>query len=128
VVSQLRNQQNRQCYSSTASRANWQQRRLRAARPRIIMVVQKATVQPVSKYGLPIEAASLASSSVCSVVRSSCSSGPKRGSRLRFRDEIARVAGASVVASLEAPGCATASAWRDLLEGSRRATDEWPSA
>ena len=89
------------------------------------MVVQKATVQPVSKYGLPIEAGvigfliGLLGGAVFVLVRA------QRGSRLRFRDEIARVAGASVVASLEAPGCATASAWRDLLEGSRRATDEW---
>ena len=89
------------------------------------LVLQKATVQPVSRYGLPIEAGiigfliGLLGGAVFVLIRA------QRGSRLRFRDEIARVAGAPVVASLEAPGCTTASAWRALLEGAPRATDEW---
>lgn len=89
------------------------------------MVVQKATVQPLSKYQLPIQAGiigfviGLLGGAVFVLVRA------QRGSRLRFRDEIARVACAPVIASLEAPGCTTASAWRDLLERAQRATDEW---
>ena len=89
------------------------------------LVVQKATVQPMSKYGLPIEAGiigfliGLLGGAVFVLVRA------QRGSRLRFRDEIARVAGAPVLASLEAPGCTTASEWRELLEGAPRASDEW---
>ena len=49
----------------------------------------------------------------------------QRGHRLRLRDEIARTAGAPVIASLDAPSCTTPSAWRDLLEGRPRATTEW---
>ncbi len=89
------------------------------------LVLQKATVQPVSRYELPIEAGiigfviGLLGGAVFVLIRA------QRGSRLRFRDEIARVAGAPVIASLEAPGCTTASAWRELLEGAPRATEEW---
>ena len=89
------------------------------------LVLQKATVQPLSKYRLPIEAGiigffiGLLGGVVIVLVRA------QRETRLRTRDEIARVAGAPVVASLEAPGCATAAAWRELLEGAHRATDEW---
>ncbi len=89
------------------------------------LVLQKATVQPVSKYELPIEAGiiglliGLLGGAVFVLVRA------QRGSRLRFRDEFARVAGAPVVSSLEAPACATTSAWRELLEGTHRAGDEW---
>ena len=69
-------------------------------------MLQKATVQPMSKYGLPIEAGiigfliGLLGGAVFVLIRA------QRGGRLRFRDEIARVAGAPVLASLEAPGCA----------------------
>ncbi len=89
------------------------------------LVLQKATVEPLSKYRLPIEAGiigffiGLLGGVVFVLVRA------QRETRLRTRDEIARVAGAPVVASLEAPGCATAAAWRELLEGAHRATDEW---
>ena len=89
------------------------------------LVLQKATVQPVSAYGLPIEAGILGfligslGGAIFVLIRA------QRESRLRFRDEIARVAGAPVIASLEAPGCTTASAWRTLLEGAPRASDEW---
>ncbi len=89
------------------------------------LVLQKATVQPLSKYKLPLElgiiglVVGLLCGAIFVLVRA------QRGSRLRFRDEIARVAGASVIASLEAPRCTTASAWRELLEGTHRASDEW---
>jgi hypothetical protein len=88
-------------------------------------VLQKATVQPVSRYGLPIEAGilGLLIGSIGGAI--SVLIGAQRGTRLRFRDEIARVAGAPVLASLEAPGCTTASAWRALLQGAPRASDEW---
>ena len=49
----------------------------------------------------------------------------QRNPRLRLRDEIARAAGAPVVASLESPLCSTPSTWRDLLATRPRATDEW---
>ena len=89
------------------------------------LVLQKATVQPVSRYKPPIEAGivgfliGLLGGAIFVLIRA------QRGSRLRFRDEIARAAGAPVIATLEAPGCTTASAWRALLEGVPRATDEW---
>jgi len=89
------------------------------------LVLQKATVQPTSRYGLPIEAGiiglliGLLGGAISVLIRA------QRGSRLRFRDEIARVAGAPVLASLEAPGCTTASEWRALLKGAPRAGDEW---
>ena len=79
----------------------------------------------MSRYELPIEAGiigfliGLLGGAVFVLIRA------QRRSRLRFRDEIARVAGAPVIASLEAPGCTTASAWRELLEGAPRATEEW---
>jgi len=88
-------------------------------------ILQRATVQPASRYALPIEAgiigfaAGLLGSSVFVLVRL------QRGRRLRLRDEIARTAGAPVIASLEAPSCTTPSAWRDFLEGRPRATSEW---
>ena len=49
----------------------------------------------------------------------------QRGHKLRLRDEIARVASAPVVASLEATRCHTPSDWRALLEERPRATTEW---
>jgi len=89
------------------------------------LVVQKATAQPVARYKLPIQAGiigfviGLLGGMVFVLIRA------QRRRRLRFRDEIARVAGAPVIASLEARGCTTASAWRALLEGTPRATEEW---
>lgn len=88
-------------------------------------ILQKATIQPVSKYRGPIEAAiigmaiGLLGSTAFVLVRL------QSGRRLRLRDEIARIAGAPVIGSLESPRCVTPSGWRDLLEGRPRATDEW---
>ena len=88
-------------------------------------ILQKATAQPTSRYGFPIEAGIIAfalgllGSTVFVLVRL------QRGHRLRLRDEIARTAGAPVIASLDAPSCTTPAAWRDLLEGRPRATTEW---
>ena len=88
-------------------------------------ILQKATIQPVSKYSLPTEAGiigfilGLLGSAVFVLVRL------QRGHRLRLRDEIARVASAPVVASLEATRCHTPSDWRALLEERPRATTEW---
>jgi len=88
-------------------------------------ILQKATAQPGSRYRFPIEAGIIAftlgllGGAVFVLVRL------QRGHRLRFRDEIARTAGAPVIASLGAPSCTTPSAWRDLLEGRPRATTEW---
>jgi capsular polysaccharide biosynthesis protein len=88
-------------------------------------ILQKATIQPVSKYSLPIEAGiigfilGLLGSGVFVLVRL------QRGHKLRLRDEIARVASAPVVASLEATRCNTPSDWRELLEERPRATTEW---
>jgi capsular polysaccharide biosynthesis protein len=89
------------------------------------LVLQKATVQPMSRYRLPVEAGiigfliGLLGGAISVLIRA------QRGSRLQFRDEIARVAGAPILASLEAPGCTTASEWRTLLKGAPRASDEW---
>lgn len=88
-------------------------------------ILQKATAQPASRYGFPIEAGVIAfaigllGGAAFVLVRL------QRGHRLRLRDEIARTAGAPVIASLDAPSCTTPSAWRDLLEGRPRATTEW---
>jgi hypothetical protein len=49
----------------------------------------------------------------------------QRGHRLRLRDEIARVASAPVIASVESTRCNTPSDWRELLEERPRATTEW---
>jgi len=88
-------------------------------------ILQMATVQPTSKYVFPIEAAIIAfasgalGSAVFVLVRL------QHGHRLRLRDEIARTAGAPVIASIDAPRCTTVSAWRELLAGRPRATTEW---
>jgi len=88
-------------------------------------ILQTATAQPASRYAFPIKAGIIAfalgllGSAVFVLVRL------QRGHRLRFRDEIARTAGAPVIASLDAPSCTSPSAWRDLLEGRPRATTEW---
>ncbi len=50
----------------------------------------------------------------------------QRDRRLRLRDEIARTAGAPVIASLEVNGCTTVAAWRQLIESRLPATAEWP--
>lgn len=88
-------------------------------------ILQKATTQPVSKYGFPIEAAIIGfligalGSTAFVLVRL------QNGRRLRLRDEFARIAGAPVIGSLESPRCTSPSDWRDLLEAPARATDEW---
>jgi capsular polysaccharide biosynthesis protein len=88
-------------------------------------ILQRATAQPASRYAFPITAGIIAfalgllGGAVFVLVRL------QRGHRLRFRDEIARTAGAPVIASLDAPSCTTSSAWRDLFEGRPRATTEW---
>jgi capsular polysaccharide biosynthesis protein len=90
-------------------------------------VLQTATVQPSSRYRFPIE-----TSIIGFVLGGLCSAvivllRLQRGHRLRFRDEIARAAGAPVIASLDAPNCTTVSAWRDLLaEREPASADEWP--
>ena len=88
-------------------------------------IFQSATAQPKSAYALPIEAGiigfalGLLGASIFVLIRL------QRGHRLRHRDEIARAAGAPVIASLDAPSCTNASAWRELLESQPRATNEW---
>lgn len=88
-------------------------------------VLQTATAQPASKYVLPIEVGIIAfalgglGSAAFVLIRL------QRGHRLRLRDEIPRTAGAPVIASLDAPRCRSVSAWRDLLAGPPRATNEW---
>jgi capsular polysaccharide biosynthesis protein len=88
-------------------------------------ILQKATTQPTSKYSLPIQAGiigiviGLLGSTAFVLMRL------QNGRRLRLRDEIARVAGAPVIASLESPRCITLFDWRSLLEERPRATDEW---
>lgn len=88
-------------------------------------IFQLATAQPASRYTFPIEAGAIAfilgalGGAVFVLIRL------QRRHRVRFRDEMARTAGASVIASLDAPSCTTVSAWRDLLAGQPRATTEW---
>ncbi len=88
-------------------------------------ILQKAALQPPSKYRLPVEAGvigfgiGLLGGTAFVLIRL------QRGHRLRLRDEIARAAGAPVIASIEAPSCTTPSAWRELLDGPPRATTEW---
>ena len=89
-------------------------------------ILQSAAVQPVSEYRLPVTAGivgfaiGLLGSAAFVLIRL------QRSRRLRFRDEIARAAGAPVIASLEGcSSCTTASAWRELLESRPRATAEW---
>jgi capsular polysaccharide biosynthesis protein len=88
-------------------------------------ILQKATTQPASKDTSPIEASfigmviGLLGSTAFVLLRL------QRGRRLRLRDEIARVAGAPIIASLESPRCNTLFDWRALIEERPRATDEW---
>jgi capsular polysaccharide biosynthesis protein len=88
-------------------------------------ILQRATAQPVSKFVLPLEAGiigaviGLLGAIVFVLLRL------QRGYRLRLRDEIARAAGASVIASLDAQICTAPSAWREFLESQPRATNEW---
>ena len=87
-------------------------------------ILQKATTQPVAKQ-IPIESAFIGV--VIGVLGSTAFvlMRLQNRRRLRLRDEIARVAGAPVIGSLESPRCVTPSEWRQLLEGQPRATDEW---
>ncbi len=88
-------------------------------------ILQKATTQSASRYAYPLEAGVVAfaigllGGAVFVLVRL------QHSRRLRLRDEIARTAGAAVVASLDAPRCNSPSAWRELLETRPRATTEW---
>jgi capsular polysaccharide biosynthesis protein len=88
-------------------------------------ILQKAATQPASKYKLPIEFGiigiliGLLGSTAFVLMRL------QGGRRLRLRDEIARVAGAPVIGSVESPRCVTPSEWRALLEERPRATDQW---
>ncbi len=88
-------------------------------------ILQKATTQPASKVTFPIEAGiigiliGLLGSTAFVLMRL------QSGHKLRLRDEIARVAGAPVIASLESARCITLFDWRALLEERPRATDEW---
>ncbi len=90
-----------------------------------IHILQKAAVLPELKYRSAIEAGiigfgvGIVGSIAFVLLRR------QRDRRLRLRDEIARAAGAPVIASLEAPSCTTASAWRRLLKSQPRATAEW---
>lgn len=89
------------------------------------LILQNAVSQPVSQFGFPLTAglvgfaAGLLGSAVFVLVRL------QRDRRLRLRDEIARAVGAPVIASLDAPGCTTPSAWRELLDSRPPATAEW---
>ena len=89
------------------------------------LILQNAVSQPVSQFGFPLTAglvgfaAGLLGSAVFVLVRL------QRDRRLRTRDEIARAVGAPVIASLDAPGCTTPSAWRELLKSRPPATAEW---
>jgi capsular polysaccharide biosynthesis protein len=89
------------------------------------LILQNAVSQPVSQFGFRLTAglvgfaAGLLGSAVFVLVRL------QRDRRLRLRDEIARVVGAPVIASLDARGCANPSAWRKLLESRPPATAEW---
>lgn len=86
---------------------------------------QSATAQPHSSYALPLEAGiiglliGLLGSTIFVLIRLASMH------RLRSRDETARAAGAPVIGSLDAPTCASPSAWREFLEAPPRATNEW---
>ncbi len=88
-------------------------------------ILQKATIEPSSKVRFVITAgvigfaAGLLGGAVFVLVRL------QRGPRMRLRDEIARSAGAPVIASLDTPRCGSPSAWRRLLGDRPRASDEW---
>ena len=90
-----------------------------------IRILQTAAAVPADTYGLTVRsgiigfAIGLLGGAVFVLVR------VQRDRRLRLRDEIARAAGAPVIASIEAPGCTTPTAWRELLQSRPRATDEW---
>jgi capsular polysaccharide biosynthesis protein len=88
-------------------------------------ILQRATTQPASKDAQPVASGiigiviGLLGSTAFVLIRL------QNGRRLRLRDEIARVAGAPVIASLESPRCITLFDWRALIEERPRATDEW---
>jgi capsular polysaccharide biosynthesis protein len=88
-------------------------------------ILQEATLQPAAHLRFVLEAGILAfalgafGGAVFVLVRH------QTRNRLRLRDEIARSAGAPVIASLDAPSCSTISAWRNYLGQRRRATTEW---
>jgi capsular polysaccharide biosynthesis protein len=88
-------------------------------------ILQRGAAEPVSRDTLPLEAGligiaiGLLGTLIFVLLRL------QRGQRLRLRDEIARAAGAPVIASLDAPSCTMPSAWRDFLNSPPRATNEW---
>ncbi len=96
-----------------------------SSKQNVTRILQTATAQPVSRVAPLIRAGiigiaiGLLGTTIFLLIRL------QSGHRLRFRDEIARAAGAPVIASLDAPSCTLTSAWRDFLEGQPRATHEW---
>ena len=88
-------------------------------------ILQTAAAVPPNRYGPEATAGiiglviGLFGSAVIVVLRA------QRHRRLRLRDEIARAAGAPVIASIEAPSCTSPTAWRALLGSRPRATTEW---
>ena len=88
-------------------------------------ILQDASAAPIDTFGATLQAGligfviGLLGSAVFVLVRL------QRDHRLRLRDEIARAAGASVIASIEAPSCTSATAWHELLDSPPRASTEW---
>jgi len=89
-----------------------------------VQVLQEAAILPASD-GAPLEGGLIGLGVGLVVGVAFVLVRRERDPRLRFRDEIARTAGAPVIASLEAPRCTTASAWHELLERPPRASTEW---
>ncbi len=88
-------------------------------------ILQTATIVPADTHALAVTAGivgfaiGILGSAAFVLVRA------QRDPRLRLRDEIAQAVGASVIASIEAPSCSTATEWREFLESRPRATAEW---
>jgi capsular polysaccharide biosynthesis protein len=126
LVSSLRNEQNQVALQLNGVTGQIVATQLSSGSPAsTVRVLQTAAVLPVSHTGPLIEAGiiglgiGLVGGVVYVLVRR------QRDSRLRVRDEIARAAGAPVIASLEVPNCTTTSAWHALLESQSRAESAW---
>ena len=89
------------------------------------LVLQKATVQPMSKYGLPIEAGILGFLIGLLGARYSCSSGlnPEVACGSGTKSPVLRAPRSSPRSKHRAAQLLPT--WRALLEGAPRATDEW---